>query len=296
MFTMAGLEYYGTDKEEAPYVSKADETMTSKFSPNDAGVGHLYQKGDFIAGGATSFVERLSSGDVIKTAWTSPDHAEQCREELAIEGRIYQRLGVHPRLVKMKAWDSEEATLTLEYMPNGTLKNYFSSRNDSISLTQRLQWIAEATEALQLLHSSGIIHCDVGPHNLLLDSDLSLKIIDFSGSSIDKTPSSVCPGVQYRAPDPNWNGSAIPREDEDLFSLGSTIYFIITGHAPFHELEREEVEERYLAGVFPDLTDLPCDTIISLCWRQEAKSAQEVLGLVQMLQERLESQGHGQGT
>lgn len=69
---------------------------------------------------------------------------------------------------------------------------------------------------------------------------------------------------------------------EDLFALGSTVYFIITGFEPFHELgdNDNEVQERYREGQFPDLAGVPFGEVIALCWRQEAKSAKMVLDLL----------------
>ena len=76
--------------------------------PNSAQNGHddeipsLNQKGEFVAIGSTSYVERLPNGTVIKTAWPG---AQQRRREIATEAEIYDRLGEHPCLVKKKAWD-----------------------------------------------------------------------------------------------------------------------------------------------------------------------------------------------
>lgn len=148
------------------------------------------------------------------------------------------------------------------------------------SIAQRLRWIAEAAEALHLLHSKGVIHCDVGPHNLLLDADMGLKITDFSGSSIDGSRAMVCPGTRYSTPDPHWKPGKPSTVNEDLFSLGSTIYYIIMGKAPFDNLLDEEVERKYLNREFPDLTGVACGDIIKLCWLQEACSAQLVCELL----------------
>jgi len=87
--------------------------------------------------------------------------------------------------------------------------------------------VREVTEAIELLHSNNIIQGDVGPHNLLLDVDLSLKICEFAGSSLDGSQATVVPGARYRLP--SLGGTMVK---EDLFALGSTIYFIATGHEP----------------------------------------------------------------
>ncbi|TVY88096.1 G-type lectin S-receptor-like serine/threonine-protein kinase [Lachnellula willkommii] len=240
----------------------------------------IHPKGEFVAAGTTSFVERLPSGDILKTPLAGDVREKDCRNEIAVEARVYQVLGEHPRLVKLKGWDSVTHTLTLEYMPNGTLEEYVKSYHMQISQAQIFRWIAQAAEGLQLLHSAGVIHCDVGPHNFLLDADMSLKIIDFSGSSLDGSRAMVCPGARYAAPDPDWKPGKPPTVEEDLFGLGSTIYYIVTGKVPFDELPDEEVEKKYLGREFPDLADVLYGEIIRLCWHQEACSAQIIREIV----------------
>jgi serine/threonine protein kinase len=92
----------------------------------------------------------------------------------------------------------------MQYMPNDCLKNYLRIHNDKISLTERLQWVLETAEGLQLLHSANVIHCDVEHKNLLLDTDLGLKIADFSGSSLEGSQGSVSVGTRFLQPGFNW--------------------------------------------------------------------------------------------
>jgi len=229
----------------------------------------------------TGLVERLASGDVIKSPWTGRPTASDCRQEMAIEARIYERLGAHPRLVPLKHWDPVDHTLTLEYMPHGNLKEYVKEHGQNISPAQRQQWATEAAEGVELLHSHGVIQGDVGPHNFLLDLDLGLKICDFGGSSLDGSRATVAPGVRYRLPSLAGRHMQPATIKEDLFALGSTIYFIATGHEPYHELtDEDEVEKLYKDGVFPELGGVPFAEIITLCWRQEAESAKMIIELV----------------
>jgi len=64
--------------------------------------------------------------------------------------------------------------------------------------------------------------------------------------------------------------------------LGSTIYFIATGHEPYDELgdDEDEVEKLYMEDVFRDLAYVPFGEAIALCWRQKAESATMVLELL----------------
>lgn len=242
-------------------------------------VNIIQGKGDFLGGGATGLVERLKSGDVIKSPWTGRPTAPDCRQEMVIEAQIYERLGLHPRLVQLKHWDPIDCTLTLEYMPYGNLKEYVMKQGPKISTSQRQKWALEAAEGLELLHSHNIFQGDVGPHNFLLNDDLELKICDFGGSSLDGSRATIVPGMRYRLP--NLNNRQPAMRKEDLFALGSTIYFIATGHEPYNELiDEDEVEKLYIDGVFPELSGVPFADAIALCWKQEVDSAQDIIEML----------------
>jgi hypothetical protein len=62
---------------------------------------------------------------------------------------------------------------------------------------------------------------------------------------------------------------------DDIFALGSAIYKKLTGEEPFEELEDAEVEARFSAAKFPDLSTLPFDEAMQSCWRGRA-SIQEL--------------------
>jgi serine/threonine protein kinase len=225
-------------------------------------------------------VELLPTGEVVKSPWTGP-RAKDCRKDITTEFEIYTRLGPHPRLVLIIDWDPEECVLTMEHMSNGSLKDFILARNDSISMPQRLQWAREAAEGLQLLHTANLIHCDINPKNFLLDNNLNLKIADFSGSSLDGYQPSACASDRFLLPGFDWRRQ--PVAQDDLFGLGSLIYFIMTGQYLFQELASDEVQVNYKAHSFPDVRSIECGDIIKQCWNFEAGTVQNV---IQYLQER----------
>ncbi|KAI1162753.1 kinase-like domain-containing protein [Nemania serpens] len=268
----------GISPQEEHPIFNGKPMSLKEFEKN---VNIIQGKGEFLGGGVTGLVERLESGDVIKSPWTGRPTASDCRQEMAIEAQIYERLGAHHRLVQLKHWDPVDHTLTLEYMPHGNLKEYVKKYGQKISPALRQQWAMEAAEGIELLHSHGIIQADVGPHNFLLDVNLSLKICDFGGSSLDGSRATVAPGVRYRLPSLAGGHIQPATIKEDLFALGSTIYFIATGHAPYDELtDEDQVATLYQDGVFPDLNGVPFAEIIALCWRQEAVSAKTITELI----------------
>lgn len=136
--------------------------------------------------------------------------------------------------------------------------------------------------AMHLLHSHNVVQSDrttSGGHEYG-PQDLGLRFCDFGGSFIDGSRATVFPGVRYRLLSlVSRLGQAplLSTVEEDLFALGSTIYFTVTGSAPYEEVaDEDEVEKFFRECTFTDLVDVPCADIIALCWKQGAKSAQLV--------------------
>ncbi|KAM0294469.1 hypothetical protein ACHAPM_011208 [Fusarium culmorum] len=256
-------------------VVDTSETTVAKGPSIDA-------KGEFIALGSTSFVERLPDGTILKRPLPAPDRASERCNELRLESKIYDRLGKNTLVVQKFGWNENDCALTLEYMPNGTLGQYIKSHH-KISHIQRQKWSIEAAQGLQLLHQCGVVHCDVGPHNFLLDGDLQLKIADFSGSSLDGSLTDIRPGSRYKAPSTSKNATGNPTIRDDIFALGSTIYCIMEGKAPFEEFDSGEVQSKYQACEFPDLGGIPCAEIIQGCWLGKFSCVKEVIEAINKL-------------
>lgn len=193
-----------------------------------------------ISGGSTGLIYLLPSGHVRKTPYQDKTRKQSLRD-IEREYRIYQRLPRHDRLLRIIGYSSDDG-LDLEYMPNGNLREYLQAEAANLSLAQRLQWARDAAEALSLLHSHNVVHCDVKPENFLLDSHFRLRIIDFTGSSLDGSYFSAVESIRFWLPRP-WEATSTVTTD--LFALGSTIYEIMTGIQPYAQCTDEEVENLF---------------------------------------------------
>jgi serine/threonine protein kinase len=95
--------------------------------------------------------------------------------------------------------------------------------------------------ALQAVHASGVVHCDVKPANLMLDNDGRLMLIDFGiaeiGGSDPAHPArrsgDVIGSPAYMAPELVLGGA--PCYASDLWSLGATLYAAVEGRPPFRQ-------------------------------------------------------------
>ena len=180
----------------------------------------------------------------------------------------------------MIAWDPEECVLTMEYMPNGTLKDYLRNNEERIGIPQRIKWAQEAATALQLLHKHSVIHSDIQPNNFLLDAKLSLRISDFASASLLGYGASGAAITRFAWPGFAWKYADV---QQDIFGFGSLLYFIVTGDYPYEELSSAEVEVNFRGQRFPDLTNLTFKDTIQGCWTTKFASMDDVYDSMQSL-------------
>jgi serine/threonine protein phosphatase PrpC len=93
--------------------------------------------------------------------------------------------------------------------------------------------------AVGMLHRRQILHRDIKPENLLLGDDGELRLLDFGlaycpGLSEDQ-PSALPGTPSYIAPEAFRGDSPTPQQD--LYAVGVTLYFLLTGHYPYGEIE-----------------------------------------------------------
>jgi serine/threonine protein kinase len=224
-------------------------------------------------------VELLGDGTILKSPFPDAE-MESHILEIAKEASIYHRIGPHERLVRMLGHSRDG--LVLEYMENGDLKSCLQAHN-SIPMDLKLKWATQIAEAVSRLHSHGIIHCDIKPRNFLLDAVLDIKIIDFSGSSLDGSKPASGEGTRFYLPR-HWRDP--PTVATDLFALGSTLYEVFQGVSPYDEIPSNHVEELYRRKEFPDICDVSCGEIIKQCWLSQVASAEQVQAFIQDTEER----------
>ncbi|UUN27499.1 PQQ-binding-like beta-propeller repeat protein [Streptomyces sp. FIT100] len=140
---------------------------------------------------------------------------------------------------------------------------------------QAVRWLAAGiAEALQSIHGAGLVHRDLKPSNVLVVED-GPRVIDFgiaSGVSNTRlTMTNVAVGTPaYMSPEQARDSRSVTGAS-DVFSLGSTLVFAATGHAPFHGANPVETVFMLLREG-PDLAGLPDELrpLIESCMQMEA--------------------------
>ncbi|GHG81048.1 outer membrane protein assembly factor BamB family protein [Streptomyces griseocarneus] len=142
---------------------------------------------------------------------------------------------------------------------------------------QAVRWLAAGiAEALQSIHGAGLVHRDLKPSNVLVVED-GPRVIDFgiaSGVSNTRlTMTNVAVGTPaYMSPEQARDSRSVTGAS-DIFSLGSTLVFAATGHAPFHGANPVETVFMLLREG-PDLGGLPDELrpLIESCMQMAAEN------------------------
>jgi serine/threonine protein kinase len=163
------------------------------------------------------------------------------RERFVREARAVASLS-HPHIVPMYdvVTDGEVPALVMQFIAGETLQHRIAQRG-AMPFEDVLQIGIQLSDALSLAHSHGLVHRDIKPGNVLLEADGSRALLSDFGlvRALDDatlTHSGLLAGTpDYMSPEQARGHSVDARSD--LFSLGSVLYTMLTGHPPFRAPE-----------------------------------------------------------
>jgi serine/threonine protein kinase len=161
-------------------------------------------------------------------------------ERFKQEANLLARLQ-HPHIVAVYDFgvtDEGHHYIVMEYVEGVSLQEVL--RRDKITTQRALTITAQVCEALHYAHERGVIHRDIKPSNILIDERGLVRVADFglakSSSDEDKSPGNqrtkaFVGTIGYAAPELHRKGSLMDRRS-DIFSLGVTLYEMLTGMLP----------------------------------------------------------------
>lgn len=154
-------------------------------------------------------------------------------EKFELEARVLSSLS-HPNIVKFIDLFVEDhrAYLALERV-DGVPLNQLISDHGPIEPQDAVDLALTACHILQYLHSQepSVIHRDFTPDNLMVQSDGNLKLIDFSvAQQVESNITGTVVGKHFYMSPEQFRGK--PTTQSDIYSLGATLHYILTGHEP----------------------------------------------------------------
>lgn len=216
----------------------------------------------------------------IKVFANLPDIKDVRLQRFLVESRAAACLD-HPHVARTYHldWEGDVYYLVLEYIEGDNLQ-HLVEKHGPLEAATAAEYIRQAASALAHAHSRGLIHRDMKPSNLMVDSEGLVKLLDLGLARF------TCPEepaltndqgflgtVDYIAPEQIINSHAVDVR-ADVYSLGGTLYYLLTGCAPFADFKLFERLHRHLYAQPRDIRAIRPEAplkLIEICKSMMAK-------------------------
>lgn len=161
---------------------------------------------------------------------------EDARQQFLREAESAGRLN-HPNIIAIYdvGEDKDVSYLAMEYFDGVSLLKH-AQRDDLLPASWVMELVARAAEALDYAHRQGVVHRDIKPANIMYHAASDeVKLTDFGIARLtdtSRTKTGIILGTPSFMSPEQLTGSAVTGQS-DLYSLGVTLYQLLTGVAPF---------------------------------------------------------------
>lgn len=209
---------------------------------------------------------------VVKVLMYSRTLDDMYREFFQNEAEVIAALE-HPCIVPIYdfGWHGQQPYIVMRYMSGGSLQDKLDK--GGIKLTETAHILKRVADALDAAHAKGIIHRDIKPSNILFDASGEAFLSDFgiatSKSFKDEEGEWLVGTPAYMSPEQAKGAHVDGRSD--VYALGVTLYFVLTGQLPFSSSSATSLINSHAELPIPDVRSVKAN--IPAVWQEVVSKA-----------------------
>lgn len=173
---------------------------------------------------------------------------------------------MHPNVVNVYDVGEEGGIhyIVMELVEGITLKKYIEKKQ-RLTVKEAVSIAIQVGMGLEAAHNNHIIHRDVKPQNIIISKEGKVKVTDFGiakAASSNTITSNVMGSVHYTSPEQARGGYSDVKSD--IYSLGVTLYEMLTGRVPFNGDTTVAIAIKHIQEPMPDPKDYAPDVPVSV--------------------------------
>jgi parallel beta-helix repeat protein len=182
------------------------------------------------------------NGTTVQPTRITPSDFASMKQKFLDEARLLASLN-HPGIVKVYDFfeENDTAYMVMEYLRGKSLAKLVEERGGALGEQEAVGYILKVCEALDVVHKAGYLHRDIKPDNIIVCGDGRVVLVDFGAArsfmagKTGKMTVILTPGF---APYEQYATMARFGPTLDIYALGATLYYLLTGEVPISAPDR----------------------------------------------------------
>ena len=203
---------------------------------------------------------------------------------------------MHPNIVNVYDVGDERGMyyIVMEFVDGITLKKYIEKKS-SLTTREAISIAIQVSMGLQAAHANHVIHRDIKPQNIMISRDGKVKVTDFGiakAATSNTITSNVMGSVHYTSPEQARGGYSDERSD--IYSLGITLFEMLTGRVPFNGETTVAIAIKHIQSPMPSpreyMPDVPVSVeqiVLKCCEKSPDRRYQNMTELIEDLKQSL---------
>ena len=192
-----------------------------------------------------SMVTRSNHTAVIPYTGERGENFGYGKDTFLLEAKTMAQFIGNPNIVRVYSYFEENGTgyFVMEYVDGQSFQSYLKENFGRIPWEDALRILLPVMDALSIVHEKGIIHRDIAPDNICIAKDGTVKLLDFGAARYSLGNVSQSLDVVLRhgfAPREQYKRRGRQGPYTDVYALGATLYYALTGVRPDDALERQD--------------------------------------------------------